>query len=94
MKCNRCGESFSCGANETKCWCESFALLSPIPKQYKDCLCQACLNVFQVKNVTASGDGLAEGEDFYFTPPNWSAPGQRKTQKDALKSVGKRLWII
>tara|TARA_B110001454_G_C12723234_1_gene436028 strand:+ start:4488 stop:4772 length:285 start_codon:yes stop_codon:yes gene_type:complete len=62
--CERCGQSFGCGANnnDKKCWCMDLPVVTTIPSQYKDCLCSSCLKELAVKK---SDTDLTEGEDYY-----------------------------
>ncbi|MGZ5278532.1 MAG: cysteine-rich CWC family protein [Pseudobdellovibrionaceae bacterium] len=69
MICHRCGSDFHCKmtTGTRTCWCETFPVISNIPKQYNDCLCNECLEHF--KNAVSLRDpssGLVEGEDFYY----------------------------
>jgi hypothetical protein len=45
--CAACGESFSCGAPATGCWCEEVPVaaevLVALRARYVDCLCAQCL---------------------------------------------------
>jgi len=47
LVCERCGESFHCGAKEQQCWCMQVTLSEgrreELSKQFKLCLCPACL---------------------------------------------------
>jgi hypothetical protein len=65
--CERCGDDFTCSAEkpaQQPCWCKNMGALTPIPKQYKDCLCPECLKLFLVSAPQLT-DGLKEGDDFY-----------------------------
>jgi hypothetical protein len=46
--CAACGESFSCGAPASGCWCEELqiagSVLSGLRARYADCLCLQCLS--------------------------------------------------
>ncbi len=48
-KCSRCQRSFLCHNNDS-CWCHEYDISEPIAarlkKDYKDCLCAACLSEF------------------------------------------------
>ncbi len=53
-RCERCGASFKCNANDiSNCFCKSIALsekaTETITKNFKYCLCETCLHYFQVK---------------------------------------------
>ncbi|WP_159878684.1 cysteine-rich CWC family protein [Aquitalea denitrificans] len=44
-QCQRCGDSFSCGANgpANSCWCAKLPNIMPLDEDGKDCLCPSCL---------------------------------------------------
>ncbi len=48
--CERCGESFRCGAGAPACWCKQVVVSGWARRQivttYFDCLCPACLGDF------------------------------------------------
>jgi hypothetical protein len=45
--CEACGESFTCGAKLSGCWCSEIKLSDEIraelKSRYRSCLCRACL---------------------------------------------------
>ncbi|MGI8470174.1 MAG: cysteine-rich CWC family protein [Pyrinomonadaceae bacterium] len=45
--CELCGEKFSCGAKEGKCWCFEVEVapedLEKLKREFKNCLCRDCL---------------------------------------------------
>ncbi len=47
LKCESCGEDFSCGANTGKCWCFEVDLseenLDNLKANFDTCLCPKCL---------------------------------------------------
>lgn len=51
--CESCGKDFSCGANVGKCWCFEIDLseetLASLRKDFKNCLCQSCLESGGIK---------------------------------------------
>ncbi len=51
LKCESCGKDFLCGANIGKCWCFELELkadkLVKLQDNYKNCLCQDCLEKIQ-----------------------------------------------
>ena len=53
-RCERCGVSFTCGADDiSKCFCNSIVLSDKakekIKKNFNDCLCTGCLLYFSEK---------------------------------------------
>jgi ribosomal protein L34E len=46
--CESCGNSLECGAKTGNCWCFEVAIspdnLAQLNRQYKNCLCRACLD--------------------------------------------------
>jgi hypothetical protein len=48
--CEACDQPFMCGASLKGCWCVGVKLDAPtrteLRKQFKDCLCPACLERF------------------------------------------------
>lgn len=55
--CESCGESFSCGAQNSaaSCWCAEVELTeqarAALRGQYKSCLCRACLERFAIERL-------------------------------------------
>lgn len=51
IKCESCGKQFSCGANAGKCWCFDVETqpetLTNLQEDFKNCLCQDCLEISQ-----------------------------------------------
>lgn len=49
IKCESCGEEFSCGAKSGKCWCFEIELkpetLIELRDEFKSCLCDDCLKI-------------------------------------------------
>jgi cysteine-rich CWC protein len=47
LKCEACGEPFTCGASLAGCWCGEIKLSdetrAELRTTYKECLCQRCL---------------------------------------------------
>ena len=47
MVCEACGQSFSCGAGLSGCWCAEIKLSdearAEMKSRYRDCLCRGCL---------------------------------------------------
>jgi len=47
LKCEACGEPFTCGASLSGCWCGEIKLSddtrAELRMKFKDCLCQRCL---------------------------------------------------
>lgn len=53
--CERCGDSFGCGAKSKSCWCAEVELnsetLKRLGKNYRECLCPKCLGKFADEEV-------------------------------------------
>ena len=68
QSCESCGREFSCGADESTCWCAEHTLgperLAILREHFERCLCPDCLAV-------AAGDAV-EGDQ---NRPAW--PGGR-----------------
>lgn len=64
LKCTRCGESFTCGAVKSHCWCMDLPIVENIPKVYGTCLCKNCLQFFAQEEGKSRKD-LEEGKHFY-----------------------------
>jgi len=49
-KCEACGESFTCGATLSGCWCQEIkltdAVRTELRSRYERCLCRTCLEKF------------------------------------------------
>jgi hypothetical protein len=47
LVCDSCGNSFSCGASLSGCWCSEIKLSDDVRAglkgRYRDCLCRDCL---------------------------------------------------
>ena len=47
LRCERCGEAFTCGAGTGSCWCAQVELddaaRAALAQAYAGCLCPACL---------------------------------------------------
>lgn len=47
LTCESCGNSFTCGASLTGCWCSQITLndelRAELKRRYRDCLCRECL---------------------------------------------------
>lgn len=59
--CEKCRQSFSCGAPTGDCWCMSLPIAKEIPATFTDCLCPKCLPDFLPKDSAP----LVEGVDYY-----------------------------
>ena len=57
--CERCGETFGCGAATGGCWCDAVAVdgavLASLAAEHERCLCPACL-----RSVAAGRVGKVE----------------------------------
>lgn len=68
--CEACGESFTCGATLSGCWCQeielSDAVRSELRSRFERCLCRTCLEEI------AKGEGLngEKEEPFLARPAN------------------------
>ncbi len=55
--CAKCGVKFSCGSEETSCWCKAVDLgtytLKYLETNFAGCLCPACLQPFAVVDMNA-----------------------------------------
>lgn len=63
--CPNCSANLTCGSQEEKCWCMTYAPLSTLNEE-KDCLCEACLKV-AIKATAQSSKEIAvrQEEDYY-----------------------------
>ena len=56
VKCEACGNNFTCGASLKGCWCAEIKLTDQhrdaMKAQYSDCLCRDCLE----KQIAHSGE--------------------------------------
>lgn len=49
LVCERCGNTFVCSSNYKQCWCFSLPNVK-INENYKDCVCQKCLQELYEKS--------------------------------------------
>jgi hypothetical protein len=54
LRCQLCGNEFTCGVNAGRCWCEEVKLtveaLDQLHALFKDCVCPGCLKEFAKSN--------------------------------------------
>jgi Cysteine-rich CWC len=57
--CEACGNSFTCGARLSGCWCSeiklSDATRAELKSRYSNCLCRDCLERFAAETAATSG---------------------------------------
>ena len=50
LVCERCGQSFACGASLAGCWCAEVKLMdeqrAELRRKFQRCLCRECLEEF------------------------------------------------
>ncbi len=67
--CAKCEVSFSCGSEESICWCKQVDLsaytLKYLETNFKGCLCPACLQPFAIVDMDAELEEDEEEEGFY-----------------------------